>query len=295
MAIKEVYTSQEVAQILSLTRQGVEWKANAERWQSRRRTGRGGGKEWLVSSMPEETRMALRIAEEKQALAVCSAPPAQFSALSPMTTTAIMDDKRRYKALAKADLVRQYLTWQRKYGATRIQKREFVMAYERYTDTLGPLPDGAVTERLEKPAPTLDETRADALRKVDKAVSTAILAGFDYETAPGTGTAELLHFSYDSFDQQNFADSANVATLAMSGTGGLPTSVTWNAYRNYTVDTGGELVRLVFEPSGFLRLYTTGALVHKATQMEIGGQRKEAVGAAASVEEIRALLAGWGL
>ncbi len=27
MAIKEVYTSQEVAQLLSLTRQGVEWKA----------------------------------------------------------------------------------------------------------------------------------------------------------------------------------------------------------------------------------------------------------------------------
>lgn len=61
MAIKEVYTSQEVAQFLSLTRQGVEWKANAERWQSQKRVGRGGGKEWLLSSMPEETRVATRV------------------------------------------------------------------------------------------------------------------------------------------------------------------------------------------------------------------------------------------
>ncbi|WP_304049029.1 hypothetical protein [Desulfovibrio piger] len=46
------------------------------------------------------------------------------------TTTAIMDDSRRYKALAKADLVRQYLAWQRKFGATRAQKDAFVTAYK---------------------------------------------------------------------------------------------------------------------------------------------------------------------
>lgn len=129
MAIKEVYTSQEVAQILSLTRQGVEWKANTERWQAQKRVGRGGGKEWLLSSMPEETRVAIRAAEEKQALAICPAP-APFPALSLTTTTAIMDDKRRYKALARADLVCQYLTWQRRHGATKVQKGEFIIAYK---------------------------------------------------------------------------------------------------------------------------------------------------------------------
>ena len=129
MAIKEVYTSQEVAQLLSLTRQGVEWKANTERWQSQKRVGRGGGKEWLLSSMPEETRVAIRAAEEKQALALCPAP-APIPALSPSTTTAIMDDKRRYKALARADLVCQYLTWQRRHGATKVQKGEFIIAYK---------------------------------------------------------------------------------------------------------------------------------------------------------------------
>lgn len=165
----------------------------------------------------------------------------------------------------------------------------------RYTEELGPLPDGAVTERPEKPAPTLEEVKTDAVKKVDNATSAAILAGFDYETDLGTGVMETLHFSYDSFDQQNFADSANVATLALSGTPGLPEPVTWNAYRDWTVETGGELVRLTLTPATFLELYTVGALTHKSTQMEIGGARKEAVEAAESVEAVDALLVQWGL
>ena len=83
----------------------------------------------MLSSMPEETRVAIRAAEEKQALALCPAP-APFPALSLTTTTAIMDDKRRYKALARADLVCQYLTWQRRHGATKVQKGEFIIAYK---------------------------------------------------------------------------------------------------------------------------------------------------------------------
>ena len=79
--------------------------------------------------MPEETRVAIRAAEEKQTLALCPAP-APFPALSLGTTTAIMDDKRRYKALARADLICQYLTWQRRHGATKIQKGEFIIAYK---------------------------------------------------------------------------------------------------------------------------------------------------------------------
>ena len=165
----------------------------------------------------------------------------------------------------------------------------------RYTEALGPLPDGAVTERPEKPAPTLEEVKTDAVKKVDNATSAVILAGFDYETDFGTGVIETLHFSYDSFDQQNFADSANVATLAMSGTPGLPESVTWNAYRDWTLETGGELVRLTLTPATFLELYTAGALTHKATQMEIGGWRKVAVEAAESAEAVQVMLDQWGL
>ena len=163
---------------------------------------------------------------------------------------------------------------------------------ERYMDDLGPLPTGAVTMRPEKPAPTLDEAKAAAIARIDKETSEAILAGFDYEIDPGTGSAETLHFSYDSFDQQNFADSANVALLSMSvspQTEGLPTSVTWNAYRNHSPEKGGELVRLSFDPAGFLDLYTGGALAHKARQMEIGGRRKAAVAAAETVADVESI------
>lgn len=74
---------------------------------------------------------------------------------------------------------------------------------------------------------------------------------------------------------------------------GLPTSLTWNGWRNHTAESKGELVRLVLDVQTFLALYTQGALVHKATQMEIGGQRKAAIEAAQSIDEINALLEEW--
>ncbi|MCD7985083.1 MAG: phage tail protein [Desulfovibrio sp.] len=165
----------------------------------------------------------------------------------------------------------------------------------RYMEVLGPLPDGAVTERPEKPAPTLAEAKADALRKVDAATSAAILAGFDYETDPGTGAPETLHFSYDSFDQQNFADSAIAMQLgAAASSDAIPASTPWNAYRNYTPETGGELVVLQLTAATFLPLYAA-ALTHKATQMAEGSARKALVESADSVEAITGLLERWGL
>ena len=158
-------------------------------------------------------------------------------------------------------------------------------------------------EQEAAPAPPTEEeqlaqARSTARLRIDKETSAAILAGFSYTVDPGTGTPEPLHFSYDSFDQQNFADTANMALLALSmpasldaGTT-LPASVTWNAYRSYTPEAGGELVRLTFDAAGFLALYTGGALAHKALQMERGGRRKAAVEAAATVEEVEAALAG---
>lgn len=163
---------------------------------------------------------------------------------------------------------------------------------ERYMEDLGPLPAGAVTARPEKPTPTLEEAKAAAVARIDRETSEAILAGFEYEIDPGTGSPESLHFSYDSFDQQNFADSANVALLSLNASPqseGLPASVTWNAYRNHTPEDSGELVRLTLDPQGFLALYTGGALTHKARQMEIGGQRKAAVAAAESADELEGI------
>lgn len=149
---------------------------------------------------------------------------------------------------------------------------------------------GAYYEVVAIPEPTAKELAAAALPRIDSATSAAILAGFEYEVE-----GEPLHFSYDSFDQQNFADTANAAMLAMQGVEGVPQTVTWNGWRNHNAESKGELVRLTLDVQTFLGLYTGGALVHKATLMEIGGQRKAAIEAAETVEEIEALLEGWGV
>ena len=128
MALRETYTTRELAALFGFsTMRSVFLRADREHWKSRERAGRGGGKEWLVSSMPEETQLAIRAAEEKQALGEEKSLPQKQ--LSSVTTPAILDDKKRYKALARADLLRQYLVWQRKNGATKTQKAAFVEAY----------------------------------------------------------------------------------------------------------------------------------------------------------------------
>lgn len=138
--------------------------------------------------------------------------------------------------------------------------------------------------------PSVEEYKTQALSRIDSATSAAILAGFEYEI-----DGEVLHFSYDSFDQQNFADTANAAMLAMQGVEGVPQTVTWNGWRNHNAESKGELVRLVLDVQTFLALYTGGALVHKAVQMEVGGQRKAAIEAAETVEAINALMQEWGI
>ena len=128
------------------------------------------------------------------------------------------------------------------------------------------------------PVPTLEELKAAKKARIDAETSAAILAGFDYAVGGVT-----YHFSYDTFDQQNFADTANVCLMKQSGMPGLPDSVTWNAYT-----PGGELERLTFDASGFLALYAGGAMKHKNGTMQRGGERKAAVEAATTAEEVEA-------
>ena len=136
---------------------------------------------------------------------------------------------------------------------------------------------------------SLENVKARKLSAIDAETSSAIMAGFECEaTPPDTGTPELLHFSYDSFDQQNFADAAVSMQLATASDGGIPTTTPWNAYRNHTADSKGELVILQLTAETFLPIYAA-ALNHKATQMAIGGQRKAAVAAAQTVEDVKAI------
>ena len=141
-------------------------------------------------------------------------------------------------------------------------------------------PECVVVERpYVPPVPTLEELKAAKKARIDAETSAAILAGFDYAVDGVT-----YHFSYDAFDQQNFADTANVCIMKQSGAQGLPDSVMWNAY---TVP-GGELERLTFDASGFLALYAGGAMRHKNGTMQRGGERKAAVEAATTAEEVEA-------
>ena len=136
---------------------------------------------------------------------------------------------------------------------------------------------------------SLENVTARKLSAIDAETSSAIMAGFECEaTPPDTGTPELLHFSYDSFDQQNFADAAVSMQLATASDGGIPTTTPWSAYRNHTADSKGELVILQLTAETFLPIYAA-ALNHKATQMAIGGQRKAAVAAAQTVEDVKAI------
>lgn len=156
----------------------------------------------------------------------------------------------------------------------------------RYTEDLGPLPDGAVTVRPEKP---LEHVKLEKLAAIDAETSSAIMAGFECEaTPPDTNTPELLHFSYDAFDQQNFADAAVSMQLATASDGGIPTTTPWNAYRNHTADSKGDLVILQLTAETFLPIYAA-ALNHKATKMAEGGQRKAAVAAAQTVEDVEVI------
>ena len=126
--------------------------------------------------------------------------------------------------------------------------------------------------------PTLEELKAAKKAWIDAETSAAIASGFDYAVGGVT-----YHFSYDTFDQQNFADTANVCLMKQSGMPGLPDSVTWNAYT-----PGGELERLTFDAPGFLALYAGGAMRHKNETMQRGGERKAAVEAATTPEEVEA-------
>ena len=128
------------------------------------------------------------------------------------------------------------------------------------------------------PVPTLDELKTAKKAQIDAETSAAITSGFDYVVDGVT-----YHFNYDTFGQQNFADTANVCLMKQSGMPGLPDSVTWNAYT-----PGGELERLTFDASGFLALYAGGAMKHKNETMQRGGERKAAVEAAATADVITA-------
>lgn len=137
--------------------------------------------------------------------------------------------------------------------------------------------DGTVV--FTKPIIDLTKLKEEKIKQIDKETSESILAGFTY-----TIKYKERFFSYDSFDQQNFADAANTALLSQMqpNVKTIPTDVNWNSY----VGEEKELEIITLDASEFLDLYVNGALVHKNTKMQIGGQRKSQVAEAQSKEDL---------
>lgn len=78
------YTTDELTPLLGYRdRRNVLIRANRENWESRPRQGRGGGHEWLVSSMPKPTReliMAGMLRQGLQGAEICEAIGTDFNA-----------------------------------------------------------------------------------------------------------------------------------------------------------------------------------------------------------------------
>lgn len=183
--------------------------------------------------------------------------------------------------------------------------------YDRYTQTVEPSgnpkpkednPEVYVEEFVVKELPQekkeaiLQNLKTEAKTKVNNLTFQNIVAGFDYTFNTGKKD-EILHFSYDKFDQGNFTDSATVVlhtSHPVNDPTTLPTEVSWNAYRNYTPETGGELIVLKLTQQTFLPIYAA-ALNHKTTKLAEGTQRKALIEASTTAKKVIDYLTEWGI
>ena len=103
--IKEAYTTQELMVILGVRAAStVLRRAKREGWLSQPCSGRGGGFEWLVSSMPEKTRLAIAYAVKpaEDAPATVAAP-----ALPNTAPLCHLSEKERNAVVARLAFVRE--------------------------------------------------------------------------------------------------------------------------------------------------------------------------------------------
>ncbi len=113
------YTATQIAIALGKSERAIQKRATRESWPSQKRKGKGGGKVFLLSCLPEDVRAALVAevargsvaADECSALELSTSAPLAKRSLAPAPKVAkqiTLDIPRKKKALAKADLVRLY-------------------------------------------------------------------------------------------------------------------------------------------------------------------------------------------
>ncbi|MBF0482807.1 MAG: Mu transposase C-terminal domain-containing protein [Desulfovibrionaceae bacterium] len=133
-------TAKNLAKILGVSVQAVSKRAASESWPSEKRHGKGGGKIFPLTSLPEPIRIAVKRARSGLTLLPGGQSQAPVPSVSPASipvAPAPPDPGLKPAALAraalKADLVRNYLQakdWARKHGKTVAKAREaFVVGH----------------------------------------------------------------------------------------------------------------------------------------------------------------------
>lgn len=115
----------------------------------------------------------------------------------------------------------------------------------------------------------LNRKKEEKRLKINKEVSEAILAGFNYEVQ-----GQELHFKYDLIEQSNFTDKATEISQSNIE------NIEWTGYMQE------ESRALNLSSNEFLDLYLEGALKHKNTLKSEGTKRKALVQNATSLAEI---------
>ncbi len=142
----DTVTAKDIAEALGVTERSAQRRATKEGWAIAGRSGLGGAKAFVKSSLPEPVRIALdrHFSLARPALgiiqggkaAITAATPATACLPTPLATASpepALPPAALSKAALKADLVKAYLeakAWGRKHGKSMAQCREaFVLGY----------------------------------------------------------------------------------------------------------------------------------------------------------------------
>ena len=171
--IGEKYATSALMTLFGMNKMAVLRRAARENWQSRKRAGRGGGKEWLVSSMPPATVAALQLAEAniQHELGEEAAPaPAPVSALpaAPVPDWSFKVAKTRYRLVVEW---RAYVEKAKAGGkTTKAASQAFVEAYNAglLLEQLKEVVEELAVKTLYRWSQTLAEANEDLMALADR-------------------------------------------------------------------------------------------------------------------------------